>query len=262
MVLVDMSVLVSSSAIDQELANLGFEVAFINMTVNTKSHQSAKLAEHLKQVNQSSGIVTVTNRPPGRCVTRDILGLLAKQSKPFVLHKLSRVTVALQQSDHVDKVYDTILRPIRDDPRIDCFAVRPATETQLIDLINNRAKYGYDLISLDISVGYFFQQLGVVARLLKNSTDVFIEVELGPILNNTSGITNCVNQCRMVMRSFHRMIISSGAKSPLELRTGLDMRSWGEGVMGLKHVNQNSERLLEKIVRKKMNRANLNPSSN
>ena len=257
-----MSVLVNSGAVDKELANLGFEVAFVNIPITTKPQQLVKISDSLNEVKQSSGTIPVPNPPPGRCTTREILDLITAGSEKFTLRKLTRVTVALSLNDQADKVYDSVLRPVRDDHRIDCFAVRPATETQLIELIHNRAKYGYDLISIDASVGYFFQQLGVLTRLLKTADDVFIEIELSPVLNNTTGITNCVNQCRMVLKSFNGMIVSSGARSPLEVRSTLDMRSWGEGVMGLRYVTRNTERLLERIVRKKMIRSNLNPRSN
>jgi len=258
MVLVDASVTISSATMDKELANLGFEVVFVNSTINTKSQQISRIADTLRAVKESSGLIQVTNRPTGTSLTRDILKLLNTSAQPFSLHKLTRVTVALQVNDQLDKLNESILRPIRDDPLIDCFAIRPATEAQLIDLIHNRDKYGYDLISLDVSVGYFFQQPGTVSRLVKNADDLFIEIELSPILSNSSGITNSVNQCRMVLRSAKRMVISSGAKSPMDLKSGLDMWGWGEGVMGLKCVRKNSERLLEKIVRKKLVRSNFN----
>jgi RNase P/RNase MRP subunit p30 len=258
MVLIDASVTTSSTVMDKELANLGFEVVFINMTINTKNQQIARISNSLREIRESSGLIPVSTRTRSRSLTRDILKILTSSSQPFSLHKLTRVTVALQVNDQVDKINESILRPIRDDPLIDCFAIRPATESQLIDLITNRDKYGYDLISLDVSVGYFFQQLGTVSRLIKNADDLLIEIELTPILSNNSGITNSVNQCRMVLKSAKGMIVSSGAKSPMELKSGVDMCGWGEGVMGLKCIQKNSERLLEKIVRKKLVRSNFN----
>lgn len=257
MVLVDMCVSANSAAIDTELAKLGFEVVFVNTSISTKPQQLARLGESLDMTRKSSNQVQVTNRPTSRNVTREILNLIDPTTNEYTLRKLTRVTVSLQTSDKVEAVNETVLRPVRDDVRVDCFAVRPANEAQLIELINNRDLYGYDLISLDVSVGYFFQQWGVVLRQLRTTENLFIEVELGPVLNSSSATTNGVNQCRMALKHCKGMIVSSGAKSPLEVRSAVDMHTWAEGVLGLKNVQKNSERLLEKIVRKKLLRANL-----
>jgi hypothetical protein len=171
------------------------------------------------------------------------------------LQVLSRITLTLQSSDQIESIDESVFRTIRANPSIDCFAIRPANDRQFIELLNNQAKYGYDLISIDLSMGHFFTQLGFLSRILKTSP-VYVEVELGPIIRNTSGseLGNGINQSRMMLSNYKHMLVSSGAKNPFEIRSVTDVTNWAQGILGFKNVQKNISEFLEKILKKKFSR--------
>jgi RNase P/RNase MRP subunit p30 len=244
--------------LDQHLASLGYEIIFANVFVNTKqiSQIPKILSDFVNSVSKRTNRVPVISLESrggsrGGHIAFDILFTKEHERK---LQVLSRVTLTLQTSDKLDEMDGSIFRNLRS--TVDCFAIRPFNDRQFIELIKNQPKYGYDLLSIDLTTGHFFQQLGIVSHLLK-STSVFIEIELCPILRNPSGseLGNAINQCRMALSNYRSMVVSSGAKSPFETRSTADLTNWGEGILGLKNISKNISGLVERILKKKFSRS-------
>jgi RNase P/RNase MRP subunit p30 len=243
---------------DTTAMSLGFDYVFSNLVVSGKSNELERMLSELYKMVQARNGTIELNRPSKRS---SLVDMIANPNKKPCLIVLSRVTVVLQGSDKVEAIYDAIVKKLIDDVRVDCLCIRPANETQLMELINNRSKFSYDLLSIDVSNGNFFQQLGTVVRSIRSGKDeVLIELELSQVFRNSTGsgteVTNVVNQCRMVLTRMTGIVVSSGAKSAFEMRSPVDLINWAQGVLGLRSVKKNLGILLERVLKKKLVRMN------
>lgn len=261
----DISVYHNSSAnkqIDSTAVSLGFDFLFANMIVTPKTTDiEGHIAELSRSCAERNGILEL-GRAPKRS---SIVDFVLKSSKPDgqpSLAVLSRVTLVLQNADRIDDTVKSLISKLANDVRIDCVCLRPSNEGQLMELITNRTTFHYDLLSIDVSSGHFFQQIGTVTRAMKTGKDeVIIELEMSQLFRNSTGsgteVTNVVNQARMALRRAPGLVVSSGAKSAFEMRSPLDLVNWGEGVLGLKAIKKNLKILFEQIVKKRMIRGNV-----
>jgi hypothetical protein len=139
---------------------------------------------------------------------------------------------------------------------IDSFCIRPATDSQLIELL--AIPNVCDFFSLDLSSGNFFQQIGSSVKAIKASS-VVIELELCQAHRGSAELTNLVSQCKQVLQRTTTVAVSSGAKSAFELKSPIDLRNWGENILSLRGCERNAQRVIETAVKKRMIRSNLCP---
>ena len=221
--------------IDTNAASLGFDFVFSNLVVTSKTNDLEKQVLDLDRMTRSRNGSVELIKAPQRSPLVDKIVFPHTQTGQPTLIVLTRVTIVLQNNDKVDVVQDSIIKKVANDNRIDCVCIRPANETQLMDLITNRERYLYDMLSIDVSTGHFFQQIGTVSRAIKaGKGDVMIELEMSQLFRNSSGsgteVTNVVNQSRMILKRLTGIVVSSGAKSAFEMRSPVDLINWAEGV--------------------------------
>ena len=117
----------------------------------------------------------------------------------------------------------------------DIIAARPLNDTVLKALCDKGA---CDIISLDLSASILSSGL---RSSLKSAIDrgVSIEVEFGTCLRDISCRTSMVSQCMQFLSSFSKgVVVSSGARNVLEMRSPVDLQNFAKSVLGLKSDSQ------------------------
>jgi len=253
----DVSVYHSSSALvnkqtDELAASLGFGFLFANLLITSKSFDlERQVALFVESVRKRDDTVALPQAKKSSCLNQ-IPSAAAQPS----LRVFTRVTVALQHGDKLDVLCETLFKKIQNHPGIDCFCIRPAHEVQLLELINNHTRYMFDLLSLDLSNGNFFQQSGTLVKTLKSSQNLYLELELSQMQRGSNELVNLVSQAKLVFPRAAGAIIASGAKSAFELRSPLDLVNWAKNIMGIRGSEKRLDQLLQIIAKKRMIRSN------
>lgn len=241
-----------SRQVDELASSLGFNFIFANFLI------TSKISDWEKQVSQF--VLSARERDdkiPLVKVKKSCLDLLqSKTSKQPSLRVFTRVTVALQHGDKIDALNETHFKKLANHVGVDCFCIRPAHEVHFLDLVNNRDRYMYDLLSIDFSNGNFFQQIGNVVKTLKSSTNLFIEMELSQMQRGSAELMNLVSQSKRVFPRTNVAVISSGAKSAFELRSPLDLHNWGKNIMNIRGCEKRVDQLLQIVAKKRLMRSN------
>ena len=248
----------AAKQIDLAAVSLGFDIIFSNFVVTSKQNDVDKAIEALAAFTASRTGTVELNRGRGSTIRERLIVPTGAQPSLIVM---SRVTLALAHADKVSVLEETVFRRLANNPKVDCFAIRPANEIQLMELIADPDRFGFDLLSIDLSSGHFFQQMGTVTKSIRSGKGaVSIELELGQLFRNSSGsgteVTNVVNQCRLVLRRVNGIVVSSGAKSPFDMKSPVDLANWAEGVLGLRGTKRNLGIFIDKILKKKLVRSN------
>lgn len=234
--------------VDETLSSLGFQCVFSNFLITTKSNEGEKqISEFISKTQKRD------NTLPLHSVKKSCLDVIGDGK---CLRVFSRVTLALQQSDKISQILDLVKR-LYNRSDIDCFCIRPANDSQLIDLLNLHSVC--DLISIDLSNGNFFQQIGSSVKALKNSETV-VELELSQTIRGSAELTNLISQSKLVLTRVTTATVSSGAKTAFDLKSPIDMRNWGANMLGLRGCERNAQRVIEAAAKKRMIRLNLFPS--
>jgi RNase P/RNase MRP subunit p30 len=211
--------------LEKHAADLGFKSIFRNFLLTTKSQDfERQIAELAKSVRQQASI------------------------KIF-----ARVTLALQVNDKVATLIETTVSKLRHNPNIECMCIRPATEAQLLELLANTTYY--DLLSVDLSSGNFFQHSNACARAIK-SAGVIVELELSQSSRGSNELTNFINQSKLVFPKTGNVILSSGSKSVLELKSPLDLTNWASRILTLKQSAAVVDKLVDNAARRRSLLAN------
>lgn len=248
------------------LANLGFEVVFANVNVNTKhgpSQVSKMVSSLTERVTKRPVPIPALSHVPGTSMSM-VNRLIGRHSPERTLLILTRCTLVLQPQDKLADLIASenyIVPFLRNLQSVDCFVIRPANEAQFLELVTNKDKYGYDVISLDVSAGYFLSQVSLVTKTLKTvDKDIFIELELAQCFRTSTGAgteaANTINQCRMFLKRMHGIVVSSGAKNSLGIRSVADLTNWGDNILGLRNVRKNITQLVANILKKRLVRSN------
>jgi RNase P/RNase MRP subunit p30 len=209
--------------LDQHSELLGLKFVFSNLLLTTKSIDVTKAVSDFSKSVKS-------------------------RNERFPVY--ARVTLVLQVSDKVPTLLESIIPSLRQNPLIECLAIRPATDTQLLDLITKPSFF--DIISVDVSNGNFFQQAFSCTKLLKKASDtVIVELELSQSLRGSTELINLVSQTRQVFSKTGNVLVSSGAKSPLEMKSCLDMTNWATHALKLRRPKLVFDRLLDIVTKRR-----------
>lgn len=223
--------------LDSQAASLGFGVVFSNLLITTKTSEWEKqLASLAKSVVDRNGTT-----------------LLAKPVKPSssrTLEVFGRVTLALQQTDKLPALIDSHLMKIRGSRFVECFCVRPATEAQLLELLTRPELY--DMLSIDVSNGNFFQSVSVSVKAIKAVPDVVIELEVSQSNRGSSELMNFISQTKLVVAKTTAGIVSSGAKSPFEMKSPIDLISLADTVLGLRGSRKRISAMIERSRKRRI----------
>lgn len=245
-----------SKQTDELASSLGFNFIFSNLLLTSRTSDWEKqIAQFVISARLRDNTIPLVT------VKKSCLALLSKSSSETqpCLRVFTRVTVVLQHGDKLDTLIESLFTKIANHTEVDCFCIRPAHEVQFLELINNRSKYMYDLISIDVSNGNFFQQIGTVVKTLKSSNNLFIELELSQTQRGTTELINLVSQTKLIFPRTNVAVISSGAKSPFELRSPLDLLNWGQNIMCIRGCDKRVDQLLQNIAKKRFMRSNFLP---
>ena len=222
---------------DSQAASLGFGVVFSNLLVTTKTPDWEKQVSALaKSVSDRNGST-----------------LLAKPVKPSssrTLEIFARVTLALQQADKVSSIIDSHIMKIRGSRFVECFCIRPANEAQLLELLSRPELY--DMLSIDVSSGNFFQQIYVCVKAIKAVSDVVIELEASQGNRGSSELMNFISQTKLVVAKTGAGIVSSGAKSPFEMKSPIDLISLADSILGLRGSRKRIAAIIEKSRKRRI----------
>ncbi len=211
--------------IDLQTKNLGFKCIFANLAITTKVSDQAKLiADFARSVKSRN---TDQSKSPGVFV---------------------RVTLVMQVSDKVVELLDTTVKSLRNNRLVECLCIRPANESQFLDLLSH-ATY-YDMISLDVSNGNFFQQVSACIKSV-SSSKVVVELEISQAARGSNELSNLISQTRLVFARSGNAIVSSGAKSVFELKSSLDLSNWACNILKIPGTRRVLDRLVQTIIRRR-----------
>lgn len=218
----DISVRNWSESHQKTAKNLGFKFVCVNLHLNSKNN-----------------------------IPQELSALPPRDEDAMVIN---RVTFILQNSDNFEELETKIFPLIR--ARVDFFAIRPAHESQLLALLRC-AHIAYDLVSFDLSSGHFFSQFGASIKAL-NASENFVEIE---IVSCVAHPANTISQTRAVLARVDKCVVSSGAKSVLEMRSPVDLENWAK-ILGLKKTKKNIQKICQKIEQNETIKRNIRRYTN
>ena len=169
-----------------------------------------------------------------------VSSLKRQATRPLLLN---RVTFAVAQPSQIATI------DFQQFPQVSVFAVRPMNE-QTLRFILDKQITNFQVISLELCQPLLATNMRTAMKKLIGLGVVF-EVEFAPLLRDTSARGNCVNQCRLVLNTFAEgVVLSTGAKNAMELRSPFDLDAFATGILGLRGVSsKTAAKLCEKIVR-------------
>ena len=140
---------------------------------------------------------------------------------------LNRLTVAVSHPSQIAQLA-TI-----DRSAIDLLAIRPSND-QVLKTLLEKCPPNFQIISLDLSQPLLTTSMRAGMKKLI-SQGIFFEIEFSSVLRDTTARGICVNQCRLVLNTFASgVLLSSGARNALELRSSFDLDLFAQGVLGLR----------------------------
>lgn len=224
----DISVYFSSSEsvtrqTDHHAVTLGLKYIFANLLLTTKNFDlENQISAFSKSVKARNASLTV----------------------------YARVTLALQSTDRVSALIESTIPRLRQNPLVECLAIRPATDAQFVELLSQPSHY--DLLSVDVSNGSFFQQSFACSKALKSAPqNVVVEVELSQTLRGSTELINLISQSKLVFTKTGKVVVSSGAKSVFEMKSSLDMTNWATNILKLRRPRHTLDRLSDLVAKRR-----------
>lgn len=213
--------------LESDACKLGFKTIFRNLLLTTKTQDIDKqVSELAKSVKQEGSAVRV----------------------------FARVTLALQVADKVAPLLESTVKKLRHNPNIECLCIRPATDEQFLELLLNPLHF--DLLSVDVSSGNFFQQSSHAFIKALKTSNVIVELEVSQSSRGTTELGNFISQSKLVFAKTGNVILSSGAKSILEIESPLDLTNWASRILSLKQSAAAVDKLVDTVARRRSLLAN------